>query len=240
MINNLIRSALEATDNYIHIYKYALHSNVVSDATIQQFVHFYNIAHDSLEQLGELENHSDYMNEVKDEILEIYFQSKSIKAIEMMAFKNFDSDSEHNPFDDQDIEDMKNMLDWDDIYDLYTDDELIHESLGLDEKITVQNRIKRSLRMKRSKSKLKVARNMKLKRTSSIDTLKRRAVVAARRMMYKKLLMGRDKSTLSAQEKDRLEQRVKNLRFMQSAIAIKLLPKMRTIEQKRLAHKPKR
>jgi len=69
-----------------------------------------------------------------------------------------------------------------------------------------------------------------------MEVLKKRAVLAARRSLYRRFLRGRDKSTLSAAEKDRIEQQVGRMRFMQSAIALKMLPKMRSIEQKRLAH----
>ena len=94
--------------------------------------------------------------------------------------------------------------------------------------------------MKRRKSQLSIARNLKLKRTSSIDVLKKRAVNAARRAVYKKLLMGRNKAQMSASEKDMLEKRMKNFKYMQNTIAIKMLPKMKAIEQSRLAHRNKK
>ena len=53
----------------------------------------------------------------------------------------------------------------------------------------------------------------------------------------KKFLHGRDKSTLSAQEKDVLEARVKALKNVQSVLAQRLIPKIRDIESKRLKSK---
>jgi hypothetical protein len=52
--------------------------------------------------------------------------------------------------------------------------------------------------------------------------------------------MGRDKSNLSASEKDMIEKRLKSMKYMQAAIAIKMLPKLKTIEQSRLANRTKR
>ena len=74
-----------------------------------------------------------------------------------------------------------------------------------------------------------------------MEVLKKRAIGAARRSLYKRILRNRDKSSLSASEKDRVEQQVGRLKFMQTALATRLLPKMRSIEQKRLAssHTPK-
>ena len=74
---------------------------------------------------------------------------------------------------------------------------------------------------------------------SSPERLKQRAIVAARRLLSKKFLRGRDKSELSPQEKDLLEQRLKRLQQLgvQNTLATRLMPKIRSIEQKRLKHK---
>jgi hypothetical protein len=69
-----------------------------------------------------------------------------------------------------------------------------------------------------------------------MDVLKKRANLSARRAVYKRFLRGRDKSTLSAAEKDRIETQVGRMKYMQQAIATKMLPKMRGIEQKRLSN----
>ena len=86
------------------------------------------------------------------------------------------------------------------------------------------------------KSKRNAARNIKLRRPSSMNILKKRAILAARRAVYNRFLRGRDKSTLSAAEKDRIEQQVSRMKYMQQAIATKMIPKMRSIEQKRLSN----
>lgn len=229
-------TALESTDNYLDIILDVRNNNVVSESILKNFNHFFDDAWQSLEEIGMLQDHLPYMMQFKSEIYEIYIRTNSIKENFINSFENFNEEDE-SEFDEDTIDELCDSLSWEDIYDLYEENEIIIEPL--DEKISVQNRIKKSLRMKRQKTKISTARNIKLKRAASVDTLKKRATVAARRLMYKKLLMGRDRSTLSASEKDRIEQRVRNLKFIQSAMATKLLPKIRSIEQKRLRYKKK-
>jgi hypothetical protein len=61
--------------------------------------------------------------------------------------------------------------------------------------------------------------------------------VAARRMLLKRILQGRDKSGLSAQEKDMIEQRLKQMSKIQSTLAVRLIPKIKDLERKRLKTK---
>ena len=70
-----------------------------------------------------------------------------------------------------------------------------------------------------------------------MNTLKRRANLAARRALYKRFLRGRNKANLSPAEKDRLEKQVTNLgkTGLQKSLAQKMLPQVRKIEQKRIA-----
>lgn len=109
------------------------------------------------------------------------------------------------------------------------------ESEYLDETISAQSRIRMSQRFSRQKPKRNVAKGIKLRRSSSISVLKKRAVIAARNQLYKRFLRGRTKKQLSAAEKDRIEQQVKRLKMIQVSLAARLLPQMRKIEQKRLA-----
>lgn len=149
---------------------------------------------------------------------------------------------------EEDIARMVDELEWEDIADLYNDDELVcncgeencsecNEPVSeevINEKLSAQSRIRKRQAFARMRGKRNVARNMKLRRASSTETLKKRAVLAARRAVYSRFLKGRDKSSLSAAEKDRIEQQVKRMKFLQTAIATKMLPKMRAIEQKRI------
>ena len=103
------------------------------------------------------------------------------------------------------------------------------------EALSVQARLKKRQTFARFKSKRGVAKGMRLKRASDMATLQRRAKMAARRALYKRFLQGRSKSQLSASEKDRIEQQVGRLKTIQTTLTQKMLPKIRSIEQKRLA-----
>ena len=59
--------------------------------------------------------------------------------------------------------------------------------------------------------------------------------MAARRALYQRFLKGRPKSQLSAAEKDRIEDQVAKLKVIQTTLAQKMMPKIRSIEQKRLS-----
>jgi hypothetical protein len=80
---------------------------------------------------------------------------------------------------------------------------------------------------------------MKLKRTSTIDVLHKRASAAARRLLQKRILRGMGKSQLSAQQKDRVEQQIKTMMSQQGNLAVKLMPRIRALERSRLSSKRK-
>lgn len=147
---------------------------------------------------------------------------------------------ELTPEEEKLIEDIVNEFDWDEMVEYYDKEDLIsdettEEDNNLQEKLSVQARLRKRQSFSRFRGKRNSAKGIKLKRASSMEVLKKRAVSAARRALYKRILRNRDKSALSASEKDRVEQQVSRLKYMQSALATRLLPKMRSIEQKRLA-----
>jgi hypothetical protein len=176
---------------------------------------------------------------------EILDLKKESTIISFNTFLNEQDENEDEVISEKEISEMVDDLQWEDIVDLYDDEELVYdpeseeevaEEEPLDEKLSVQSRLKKRQAFARFKGRRNVARNIKLRRASSMNVLKKRAGLAARRAVYKRFLRGRDKSTLSAAEKDRIEQQVSRMKFIQSAIAVKMLPKMRAIEQKRLSN----
>ena len=152
------------------------------------------------------------------------------------SFANFIAEKKEE-ISEEDINEMVDSLEWEDIVDLYPEEDLIEEETEqLDEKISAQSRLKRRQGFARGKGKRTTAKSIKLRRASTPQTLQKRAQLAARRAIYQRFLRGRDKSALSASEKDRIEQQVKNMKSIQSSIATRMVPKMRSIEQKRLAN----
>ena len=305
--HELLKTALEATDNYLFVEKRAVAAGTASTDMIHTFTYEMARAHDALQALGVLDQHQPYMathtatmvklhghpdqdimnqpyvhvpasdyGEV-EESKEFYADAaKRAKAdipqeklspawktkakaraaaagrkypnlvdnvwaarkqeSVVTSFANFIAEK-NEQFSEDDINEMVNNLTWEDIVDLYPEEDLIEEeSDQLDEKISAQSRLKRRQGFARGKSRRNTAKGMKLRRTSTPQILQKRAQLAARRAIYQRLLRGRDKSSLSASEKDRIEQQVKGMKNIQASIATRMVPKMRSIEQKRLAH----
>ena len=86
------------------------------------------------------------------------------------------------------------------------------------------------------KGKRGTANGIKLKRASTPATLLNRANSAARRALYARILHGRDKASLSASEKDRVEKQIKSMGSIRTSLATRMIPKIRSIEQKRLTN----
>jgi len=143
-------------------------------------------------------------------------------------------------FTDNELDEMADRLTWEDIEDLYSPEEFVFEDIQvLDEKISASARLKKSQKFKSRKTAIGTARKMKLRRTSTIDVLHKRASAAARRLLQKRILRGRGKNQLSAQQKDHVEQQIKNMMATQGNLAVKLMPKIRALERSRLSSKRK-
>lgn len=136
----------------------------------------------------------------------------------------------------EEIDVDENDLDWEDIEDTYEPDDFISEEI-LDEKISAASRLRKRMHFARTSTKRQTAAAIKLKRPSTHAQLQKRATVAARRMLLKKLLHGRDKASMSAQEKDMIEQRLKQMTKIQSTLATRLVPRIKELERKRLKSK---
>lgn len=131
-------------------------------------------------------------------------------------------------------------LSWDDLVDLYDEDEIEYvespeeEGEDLEEGITPAGRLKKKFNAMRSKSRRMMARNIAIKRVSSPEKLKSRSIRAARRMVYKRLLRNRDISTVSSSEKTRLEAQIKRMAPMVARLSVRVMPAVRKLEQSRI------
>lgn len=327
----LLTTALEATDNYLGVEKQAIAAGQASNPMMHDFSYHMSRAHDALQALGVLSDHTDYMkghvqtmmklhghkdtaieglpfthvpqadydSDVTESVQEVTITEEADKGLAakskqsgislntlrtvykrgvaawrtghrpgtnpqqwgmarvnsyIMKGKTYhtaDKDlREEDELDDEDIEKMVNELQWEDLVDLYDDDELVggeedqedneegeeeDDKEEVNEALSAQARIKKRQVFARLKSRRNVARKLKLRRASDMNTLQKRAKLAARRMLYRRFLRGRDKSQLSASEKTRIEQQVARLKTLQGTLAQRFMPKIRTIEQKRLA-----
>lgn len=146
-------------------------------------------------------------------------------------------DVETDIISDQELDQMVEELSWEDIADLYDEDEYYIDEEELDEAISSTSRLRRGQKMRGRRTQIALARKMKLRRTSNMVTLKKRAKLAARRAVMKRFLRGRDKGSLSVGEKNRIENQIRNMAPLVNALSAKMLPKVRSLEQKRLAPK---
>lgn len=112
-----------------------------------------------------------------------------------------------------------------------------HDEVNITEVLSVQGRLKRKFAARKNKQKLRVARNIALRRGSSPDRLKKRATRGARGMVYKRLLKGRDRSSLPPAEKGRLEKLIGMYAPLVSRLAVRMLPGMRKMEINRMKNR---
>ena len=260
--HELLKTALESTDAYLGIEKQAVAANKATPMMIHDFTYHMSRTHDALQSLGVLNDHQEYMTSHVETMSKLFGdddanlgdlpyahlpaadfsgmnESKKVSRKQesvVISFSNFIAEKKEQ-FSEDDITEMVDTLKWEDIVDLYPEEDLIKEEADqLDEKISAQSRLKRRQGFARGKSRRNIAKGIKLRRASTPQILQKRAQLAARRAIYQRLLRGRDKSALSASEKDRIEQQVKGMKSIQASIATRMVPKMRSIEQKRLAH----
>ena len=87
-------------------------------------------------------------------------------------------------------EELVESVEWEDIEDTYTAEDFIEvlDEEYLDEKLSVTARIKKGQKLKSRKTAFAQARKMKLRRTSNPEVIGKRAKIAARRSIIKKLL----------------------------------------------------
>ena len=297
--NELVKAAMMDTDNYLMIEKRAKERGFATQPEMYEFIKHFNSAYRTLDEIGDVENHEDYMQGHMDEmkrlskeftmgdsdLAESKYHISEAKGLAAKAkssgiaigtlrkvynrgmaawrtghrpgttpqqwgmarvnsyinkgkgtYHGADKDlREEIKMNEEDLEKLANELTWEDIVDFYKDDELEKEETLVSEALSAQARIKKRQTFARFRGKRGIAKGLKLRRASDMNTLKRRARLAARRALYSRFLRGRNKAKLSPAEKDRLEKQVATLKTLQTSLAQKMLPKIRGIEQKRLA-----
>ena len=82
------------------------------------------------------------------------------------------------------------------------------EEVELDEALNMAQRLKRGRTMRRVQKKVQMGRKRSMRRMANLDTLKRRAVKAARKMLLKRLAKGVGKEDLSPARKMELEKKL--------------------------------
>lgn len=152
-----------------------------------------------------------------------------------------------NTIDLSDPSEEEMMQELDAMYDEFTDEEWeeilqdyeMEEEVLVEKGLTPMGRIKKRFAAIRSRHKRKLYKNIALNRAATPDRIQKRAKLAARRMMYKRILRGRSRTSLSPAEKSRVEALMKRVPFQAfiTRQTIRLRPKLRKIEMKRIANR---
>jgi len=167
-------------------------------------------------------------------------QAKSIKMDPHLDDKDLAAIEKH--IDQMEWEDVRHILNQgkqDETQAGDATDEAFEDALlgdMLDEGLTAAQRMKKKMEFMKTKAKREIARKIAMKRMSGQGKIKKKAIVHARKLIMQRLLRGRNKASLSAAEKDRIEGIVNKAKGAVVRISNRLIPKIRELEQRRLKH----
>ena len=111
------------------------------------------------------------------------------------------------------------------------------EHTETNEALTHSQRIKASIRMKKMKNRIKIGRARAMKRTPSMDVVKKRASRAARIKVLKKMTKGMTKDEMSFSRRADLEKRLAKKSALIQRLAKKMIPMIRKKDRDRKSHK---
>ena len=122
------------------------------------------------------------------------------------------------------------------IIDEETGEEILDKETIINEVLSRSERMRARVRFAKTKSKRERGAKIALKRTSSTVVINKRARRLAINLMKKRLLRGRNASSLSVGEKERIEATIAKRKPILNRLAMKLSPRVRQIEKARLSH----
>jgi hypothetical protein len=258
---SLVLEALDATAHYLSIEEHAeQYPETADDHAITQFVAHLREAAQILRILKVLPDHEAYMEMHAHKMMNLVHGTDpgtKEEGYNMEGFKNFVAEKmdaaeaqsiRMDPhLDDKDlaaIEKHIDQMEWEDVRHILDQGKQKHqeaeEEFELDgellEGLTAAQRMKKKMEFMKTKAKREIARKVALKRMSSQGKLKKKAIVHARKLILQRLLRGRNKASLSAAEKDRIEAIVNKAKGAIVRISNRLMPKLRELEQQRLKH----
>jgi len=174
-----------------------------------------------------------------------------MKAKKVMNEEEEEEDDSDDVSED-DIDKMIDSLEHEDYLDAYDDDEfgIVDVETGEEEEeekpvneqaimevLSKIERMKARLRFAKNKPKIQRARMLALKRHSDSKKINKRARHMAVNMFRRKLAKGRDVSTMSTTERERIDRMVEKRKTAIGRMALKLTTKIRQLEKNRLSHK---
>lgn len=238
----LLKQAIIATDDYLGIYKKALAAGKATSFEVHDFTARLSVAMEALKKFEELENHNIYIEDTIAKMAEL-FRDEDVSLFDEPFTHvpggkggGVDEAADPNALEHKHLDKIASRLKWHHIADTY-DDTQIEAAEYMGEAISASSRLKKRLSFARTSAKRGLAAEIKLKRPSTQVELQNRATVAARRLLMERFLGGRDKSQLSAEEKNMLEARLKQMASVQKSLAQRLIPRIKDLERKRLKSK---
>jgi len=163
----------------------------------------------------------------------------------------FDAFFNEDNMSDTDIDLLINTMTDDDLFEAYEDSELalIDEETGeelenfddnpssqINEVLSRAERIRAKIRFAKTKSKRQTKAKLALRRTSSSETINKRARRLAVTLFKKLMLRGRPISSVGVAEKERMEKTIQKRKAVLNRVAMKLTSRVRQIEKTRLNH----
>jgi hypothetical protein len=103
----------------------------------------------------------------------------------------------------------------------------------VEEALSISQRKKAGMRMKRMSKRIQIAKKRAMKRAPTSDVLKKRAQKGARTQLLKKWTRGMDKSELSPARKGELEKKLKKSKGKVDRMAKRLVPQLRKADRER-------
>jgi hypothetical protein len=181
--------------------------------------------------------------------------SQQLGATNAHGFDAFFNEEEEKEYSEQDIDKMIDDMSDDDIMDAYEDHELAvvddetgeeieqHEDennpdlkVKITEVLSRTERIRARVRFAKTKSKRERGVKLALRRTSSSQTINKRARRLAINLFKKRMLRGRPMSSVGVAEKERIEKIIQKRKDVLNRVAMKLTSRVRQIEKARLHH----
>jgi len=107
------------------------------------------------------------------------------------------------------------------------------EGEKIEEALTHAQRIKKRQMMKKMKGRIKIGRLRALKRTPTMDVIKKRAKKKARLLMLKKLTRGKSKQDMSFAMRQSYEKKLDKMKPRLDRIARRLIPDVRKADRER-------
>ena len=135
-------------------------------------------------------------------------------------------------YDDDELEEIDDETG--EPYEMDDEEKELDESLRLVEGLSRMERIKARQRLKRTQAKRKRSINISMKRMSSSKVANLRARRAAIKKIKQRVLRGRNPSQLSVSEKERVEKFVASKKGLINRLAMKMVPRVRQLEKKRM------